>query len=685
MSLEIHGLFDESRNVFRMGSDVLPPLSARKSLVGTGIWDTISHIWGYLFGEKFVRLKVKIFDEKKHEYISKKLYFLTDEAKLLLGIGLADRNQKSNSMGIGRALAHILHSFSNTPSYRVKKEQVLPPPITQGPSFSYIHEILFHSVLQSSDTISSENMRTMGFQIPAHPCSHALKDRVFWEQLLETNKDQKVSLPRGLSNKDAQFLTVFRLLRNQVLLFEKNGQGTLQQVLDQHFQDVQVPKPSPPAQTVNLQPLLACLNSVSTTVEQLEALITKGTADARLFVQEPTENELLSAARQPVGTARLKRYAEANPSQINAPAAAQEEIDSYVPIANDQGNFTREILDALRSKNHTTTLANIIARNELHLSPGDVSRLMKKLMEVKADFSAVDYTDIIGDHYLLPHIQNNPLKSLIALGGTNRDYDALISELIAHIQQREDLTEEQKRSCLSKRDTYLYGPMTHVHFLIRQGKEDLAVQAIRAGASVSEAELLLACASFGTTSRERPGGVTCVDLILERLPSLSRETKETCLKNLRRASLHQYKEIETRRLTTRDPLSQFSSRVIGTWCHFLGWSGTQLESTYATFLKKSGEFFDSVPKKTVNQETIHAFKETLTPDERMLLDAQVKTTIQTEQLHAEFSDYFRFGYEDEGQSLATLPLVKLEYASTEEGQRHLDSLIDQISQKQIAV
>lgn len=680
MTLEIRGRFDEARQVFQTDSEVLPSLHAKKSLFGPSIWATISNIFGYLFGEKFVRLKVKLLDASKHEYVDKHIYILTDEAKKLLGIGQADLHQTSGSMGIGRSLAHILHSFSTPPSIHVRKEQVHPS--TPQSSFGFTtHQTLLSSVLQSSHSISSETLKHMGIHLPSHESTYALNNRTFWEQLLETNKEQRVSFPRGGSDEDARFLTAFRLLRNELLL-EPNPKEALQQVLDRHCQKATHVHTS--SQHVDLQPLLACLNSATPTVEQVEALITKETADARLFVQEPTREDFQSSARQPGGPSRLKHYVVANSDQINAPGATMEEVDGYVPITNAEGNPTPEILEALRSKNHTTTLANIIAGNELHFSPVEISRLMRKLMEVQADFSAVNYTDVIGDHYLLPHIQNNPLKSLIALGGTNRDYDILISELIAHIQQREDLSQEQKRACLSQRDTYLYGPMTHVYFLIRQGKEDLAVQAIQAGASVSEKDLLLACASFGTTSRERPEGVSCVDLILERLPSLSRETKAKCLQSLKRASLHQYEEIEARRLRTRDPLSEFSPRVTSNWCQFLGWGSPRLESVYNALLARTREFFDSEPKKTPTAENIRIFKATLNEDERKLLDAQAKTTIQTEQLHGEFSDYFRFGYEDEGHSLGQLPLVKLEYVSSEEGRQHLEKLIGQIHQKPLS-
>lgn len=283
--------------------------------------------------------------------------------------------------------------------------------------------------------------------------------------------------------------------------------------------------------------LLEILNRHPVDSQSLLEIMQSSNVNARLYVVEPPLNHDMNPDHP------RKVYYAASSMQSSAkpmpwPAQGQEPVRSS-------------------GQNHTTTLANVIATNELGFSPENYIGLFDKLMEVNADFSALDYTDYFYYPDTAPFysIQNNPLKSLIAKGSGNATFDSTISHLLRHIGSLPD--EAMKKSILNARDAFPWGGMTPVYFFIRQGKEDMALEAIQNGADVSEEDLVLACHSFGTSFAERPRGVECIDEIIRRLSNsgvkLSRRTYDSCLSAMKKAGPEVYEKFRQRR---RDSLAE---------------------------------------------------------------------------------------------------------------------------------
>ena len=247
-------------------------------------------------------------------------------------------------------------------------------------------------------------------------------------------------------------------------------------------------------------------------VETLLKMITPETCNVRIYVKEPlsgvSEGDLLTKFKDK----KIKEYAIASDEQIRA---------KEMPHGNDVSP------DSLY--NHTTTLANIIATNELDYSPQDVTQLVNKLIEMKADFTAVDYTNFQG-HSGFVSIQNNPLKSLIALGSCNTDYDQAISRLIDYIGS---LPEQTRQKIFSHKDRYVLESMSTIFFLIRQGKEDLALKLVEYGAPMEPRDLIFACKSFGTVPGKEHDQAECIKKMYKSLASkLSQEQRRNCLNDL---------------------------------------------------------------------------------------------------------------------------------------------------------
>jgi hypothetical protein len=281
------------------------------------------------------------------------------------------------------------------------------------------------------------------------------------------------------------------------------------------------------------------LNTEKPSFENILRLVSKEIADTRFFVAEQLFRPEVR-----------KQYTLASATQIAAPVGPKIYRDHFNPRTSNLAPY-----------NHSTTLTNIIATNELKFTAEQVKILIRKLIEVKADFTAVDHSNA----FIFFNIQNNPLKSLIALGSDvlrsiNTDYDDILSEFIQYIGTLDDRV---KHTIFDHEDNYpVDGNNTPVRFLIRQGKEDLAVQVVNSGAHVHEDELLLACASFGTTSVERPNGVILVEKIrqslLEQNGRISKKTIEGCLTRLKYAS-SEYVEQKKNELSPR------LNNLIGEW------------------------------------------------------------------------------------------------------------------------
>lgn len=251
--------------------------------------------------------------------------------------------------------------------------------------------------------------------------------------------------------------------------------------------------------------MIAYLNSERPSFENLMEVITKATADMRIAVQEnrrsPTK-KTYSIYEKAVGT-------------------PDEDVDPTRPAIG------------------TTTLANIIATNELNFTPEQMSALFYKLMEVNADFEAIDRTLYLGMSDFRD-IHNTPLRSLIAASAGNTQYDEIIKTFIHYIST----LPADIKSCIIDNaiDNYKGNHnevgMSPAYYLIRVGKEDLALQLFNIGASVqcdmdgtkinnttglsSNPEqfiasdlLCLALASFGTSQEKVPG--KCIKAIFKRI------------------------------------------------------------------------------------------------------------------------------------------------------------------------
>lgn len=330
------------------------------------------------------------------------------------------------------------------------------------------------------------------------------------------------------------------------------------------------------------------------------------------------------------------------------------EQKSYSIATQEQITGTKLVKDASRrpSDLHTTTLANIIATNELKFSPEQVCQLMRKLMEVQADFSATDYTNYQGEPTFYS-VQNNPLKSLIAEGSGNKNYDAVILELIHHIKNREDLHVAQ----ILNAENNFPEPMSTVCFLLRQGKEDIAIKAIEAGADVAPEDLELACKSFGSSTKERPEGVGCIELILKKLDEngkrIPRQVQHNCLQGLMFGSNEWAKEImaNQKELFRKGSLNQ-NDTVVEKANETLQWDKIRLTDACIS-LKNSPE--DTGDGKILLAEFVTLFLE------------------RNPYLDQRFTDLYR---ERVGDDPLQLSKSKYEYVKDEPGRSKLADLIN---------
>lgn len=278
-----------------------------------------------------------------------------------------------------------------------------------------------------------------------------------------------------------------------------------------------IPASVPPsiknAPIITKETMLSCLNTHPCSAEQLLGFITKEIADVRFPVKEKH------------GRAH-KIYGEIDDNDCDSVSDDDaEEMDSKLPPWG------------------TATLTNIIATNELQFSPQEVNQLLDRLIEVRADFTSIDRTSVCG----FEDIQNTPLKSLIACGSGNNDYDSALAKLIDYINT---LPLEERTKIIMHPDRFPGGTMTPLYFLIRQGKEGLALKLLKAyeigpedeaelkkGVQAPELhltgnlrndEFLLACHSFGTSKEIRLG--SCVKAIMEliRKRNLKLLAKKNC-------------------------------------------------------------------------------------------------------------------------------------------------------------
>lgn len=257
-------------------------------------------------------------------------------------------------------------------------------------------------------------------------------------------------------------------------------------------------------ESLQMQALISTLNQPDPSFDLIMANLSQESANLRLFAVEPQASG---------GKKQYQMASKVQAEKSGCPIGTQSYSNSY---------------------NHTTTLTNIVATNECHFTHQQVEQLIDRLIELKVDFSAVDYTSFQGQWAFYPSIQNNPLKSLIALGSGTNEHDAVLKRLIQYIGS---LPEEKKQEIFEHRDNFPLGNMRPLYFLIRQGKEDIAIELVRQGSKVTEEDLLLACHSFGTSALERPRGVLCVEVLYRAHRSiLSPQTRDACKAALQKAS-----------------------------------------------------------------------------------------------------------------------------------------------------
>lgn len=156
-----------------------------------------------------------------------------------------------------------------------------------------------------------------------------------------------------------------------------------------------------------------------------------------------------------------------------------------------------------------TTLANIIATNELNFTALEMAHLMRLLIDKGVNFSAVDhsaYSDLISNASY-----NNPLKSLLAASYDCPAIHELIDDLLAYLAENP----EHNELIFNNLDHFEFGAMTPAQFMLRIGREDWALVAYRQGAIPSQEDFLLCCASLGTTRYHRQAH-ECLSYILAR-------------------------------------------------------------------------------------------------------------------------------------------------------------------------
>ena len=118
---------------------------------------------------------------------------------------------------------------------------------------------------------------------------------------------------------------------------------------------------------------------------------------------------------------------------------------------------------------------------------------------------------------------------MIALGSQNSNFDQTISQLIDYIGS---LQKETQQIIFSHKDRYLLGSMSLIYFLVRQGKEDLALKLVKLMAPLEPHDLLFACFSFGTVPGKASVQAECIREMYKRL-TLSKEDQQKCFTALK--------------------------------------------------------------------------------------------------------------------------------------------------------
>lgn len=188
----------------------------------------------------------------------------------------------------------------------------------------------------------------------------------------------------------------------------------------------------------------------------------------------------------------------------------------------------------------TTTLANIIATNELNFSSAQMVALFRELMIKGVDFTAMDQSPYL--NLIHPKSGNNPLKSLIAASLGDPEIIHLLHDFMSYIENI--VTRDKQLLIINNQDNFEFEAMQPAEFLLRLGHEDLALRLYRMGAQPTVQAFRLACSSYGTTIYYEEA-MECIQFMMNSV-----ELSETDLvegkNSLQKASPGQYNEMLTR-------------------------------------------------------------------------------------------------------------------------------------------
>ncbi len=188
----------------------------------------------------------------------------------------------------------------------------------------------------------------------------------------------------------------------------------------------------------------------------------------------------------------------------------------------------------------TTTLANIIATNELNFSSAQMVALFRELMIKGVDFTAMDQSPYL--NLIHPKSGNNPLKSLIAASLGDPEIIHLLHDFMSYIENI--VPRDKQLLIINNQDNFEFEAMQPAEFLLRLGHEDLALRLYRMGAQPTVQAFRLACSSYGTTIYYEEA-MECIQFMMNSV-----ELSETDLvegkNSLQKASPGQYNEMLTR-------------------------------------------------------------------------------------------------------------------------------------------
>lgn len=191
-----------------------------------------------------------------------------------------------------------------------------------------------------------------------------------------------------------------------------------------------------------------------------------------------------------------------------------------------------------------TTLANIIATNELNFSSTQMVALFRALMTKQVDFATIDQSPYL--NLIHPKSGNNPLKSLIVSSLDDPEIIELLHDFIRYIEN--NIAHDERLFIINNLDNFEYESMRPAEFLLRLGHEDLALRLYNMGAEPTLQAFRLACSSYGTTIHYEEA-MRCIHFLMSSVDLDETDLLEGKI-SLQKASPAQYDEMLTRILRT---------------------------------------------------------------------------------------------------------------------------------------